>query len=270
MAIRNSDSKKIRSGNPARTTGEKKASGNDLKKKIFWCCFSAGVLLLAIIGYFMVVKLPKLLYSENPRFVFRHVEINSTGEWDGKTDQLLQELKLQKGVSNLFALTQEEIRKRLEKLPGIEKAEVRFILPDTLKLKLWERIPRAVYVAGSNKIAVEEDGNFRIISPEALKNRQLPVLKNMNYAELRKPAMDLIMSALHDYPDITVNELHLHIKNEIHAVIVFRKQKPCLVKFPATPETDYTFLLSVLQTAILNHPNWLEFDLRYRGSISGR
>ena len=182
---------------------------------------------------------------------------------------LAERIGLQFG-SNLLSLNVAEVKKALEKINNIESAEVRIVLPDMLKIRINERIPRAVLYNQTHMVVVDRYGVTMKRSESSAGTQRLPVISNLRRNMKLQPALDLIMSALNNYPDIAIQEISLANEDELDVKLYYRERKACRVLFPVGTGEDYTYWLSVLQTTILrNGSEWTNFDLRYRGRVSG-
>ena len=267
MAVSSRNSKKVT------TSRRSDSAAADPKRKLKLFVWGGIILLVLGVVILCVVKLPGIFFSRNPRFKFQNLEVDSTGYWQKNPQILLDRLGLKKG-SYLFTIDLQKLRQQLEKLPSIESAEVRMVLPDTLKIKIVERIPRAALLSVNSPAVVDADGVVMKRSESSAANQRLPVIKGLRNQDVTRqvrPALRLILNALSNYPDIAIQEISLAVPGELHVKLYYRSSKQCTVLFPATEEEDYNYLLSVLQTTILRSgSNWSTFDLRYKGSVSGR
>ena len=263
--------------NNSKKTGSSRKSDSKTpgssKRKFKLIAFICLALLFFVLLTLCIIKLPGYFYTKNPRLVFRNLEVDSTGYWQKNPQILLDRLGLKKG-SYLFTIDLQKLRQQLEKLPSVESAEVRMVLPDTLKIKIVERIPRAALLSVNSPAVVDADGVVMKRSESSAANQRLPVIKGLRNQDVTRqvrPALRLILNALSNYPDIAIQEISLAVPGELHVKLYYRSSKQCTVLFPATEEEDYNYLLSVLQTTILRSgSNWSTFDLRYKGSVSGR
>ena len=263
-------STKIRRGNAGRTGAGDKTKSDSGRKKLLWSVIAAAVVLIVALLVVAIIKLPKVLYTENDRFRFNNLEIDSTGYWNKKEELLLKRLNLTKGT-NLFSIDIKKLRDTLQNISSIENAEVRIVLPDTLKLKITERIPRAKLRLGRQVAILDKTGTLMKSQEASISNVRLPLVINMRDGSQLQPAMQLIMAALNNYPDIAIQQISLKRRGELCVYLCYRRFKNCIAYFPADSETDYLYLLSVLQTTILRSgSDWKIFDLRYRGSVTGR
>ncbi len=199
------------------------------------------VLVLISIGVWLSAR---SMFSENPRFKVMYVQVESTagerGWWQNKSDAVVYELAkstskrdpsvhIRRGETNLFRLDLKLIREKLEGepkpylylgpeeipvrgVPGIASARVERVLPDTLKVTISERIPRAVLARRGNSQLIDSDAV--VISSERSMGieRSLPVIFGFSrripdygdtFEEL-KPALDFIMLCRTEYPSLRV------------------------------------------------------------------
>ena len=247
------------------------APGSSKRKFKLIALLCAVVLILGFLSW-CIIKLPAYFYTKNPRLEFKNLEVDSTGYWQKNPELLLERLELKKGA-NLFALNLQLLREKLEKIPSIETAEVRLHLPDTLKIKIIERIPRASLFSVNSPAVIDASGVIMKRKESSAGNQRLPVIKglrNENIATQVKPALHLILNALSNYPDIAIQEISLAVPGELRVKLYYRNRKQCMLLLPSNDD-DYNYLLSVFQTTILRSgSNWSIYDLRYKGSVSGR
>ena len=237
-----------------------------------------AVILIAAALFFALFGLRKLLFTGNPRLVLREVTVETTGYWEHREKELAARLNLKTG-DNLFALNIRKIRQELQKIPNVESCEVIRCLPDQIKLKVVERIPRAVLKNPRSPWVVDEHGMVipRNESVCSLQKNFLPVLHtDLKHIipgqplEELQPALDLIMLSVRSFPDIQIisvenpgdhRQLRFHMR--------YRRSKICTVNMPV--QSNMNFLLSALQSAILRSEqigrSGRYFDLLYDGSV---
>ena len=263
--------------NNSKKTGSSRKSDSKTpgssKRKFKLIAFICLALLFFVLLTLCIIKLPGYFYTKNPRLVFRNLEVDSTGYWQKNPELLLERIDLKKGA-NLFSLDLQLLRKKLEKIPSIETAEVRMHLPDTLKIKIIERIPRASLFSVNSPVVIDAAGISMLRQESSAGNQRLPVIKGLrdeNISTQVKPALRLILNALSNYSDIMIQEISLAIPGELRVRLYYRNRKQCMVLLPANEDEDYNYLLSVFQTTVLRSgSNWSIYDLRYKGSVSGR
>lgn len=268
MAGYSKNSKK--SGSPRKSDSN---APNSSKRKFKLIAVSCLALLFLGLLTWCIIKLPGYFYTKNPRLAFRNLEVDSTGYWQKNPELLLKRIGLKKGI-NLFSLDLQLLRKKLEQIPSIETAEVRIHLPDTLKIKIIERIPRASLFSVDSPAVIDAAGVTMARHESSAGNQRLPVIKglrNKNVAIQVKPALRLILNALSNYSDIMIQEISLAVPGELRVRLYYRNRKQCIVLLPSNEDEDYNYLLSVFQTTVLRSgSNWSIYDLRYKGSVSGR
>jgi hypothetical protein len=142
------------------------------------------------------------------------------------------------------------------------------VLPDTLVLKLTERVPRAVLYP-QTQMVVDEFGELFPRKESSAAKRALPVLYDLRAEPLQtqaKPALALIMTTIKDYPDITIKSISLKNPHYLLVILVYRERERYTVKFPI--REDYRFLLNTLQSTILkNDTGKRVIDLQYHGKV---
>ena len=107
--------------------------------------------------FFALFGLRKVLFTGNPRLELRSVAVETTGYWENKEKILARRLNLTSG-ENLFTINIRKVRQELQKIPNVESCEVVRVLPDQIKLKIVERIPRAVLKNPRSPWVVDENG----------------------------------------------------------------------------------------------------------------
>ncbi len=236
-----------------------------------------AVLLLIGAVFFAVFGAGKILFNDNPRFLLRHIELKSSGYWQGKDKELAKRIELTPGT-NLYALKLPDLRTRLLKIPGIESCEITRELPDTLRIRIIERIPRAI-LAGPNALWVVDENTVVIPRYESTAGDSLPKIFLYNNGQPRpgttlettRPALELIMETIRNYPDINILGVDLRKPSKIEFYMYFRNLKSCKVILPITPRKQLPALLNALQSAILDADrrgdNRGTFDLSYANGV---
>ena len=206
------------------------------------------------------------------------LEIINGSFWKGKEKALSSRAGIYPGV-NLFNLNYVLLRKRIESIPGIEKAEVVRILPDKLQIKVVERIPRAVLFIPSGAYVVDENG---IVIPraESAVHGSLPVITTIpgrrsfklgECLDTLQPSLELIMTVLRNFPDIDIECVMPGSKEELNFYMRYRSGKRYLVTLPLNNSKNLPYLLSALQTTIINihwkQVNISHINLLYNGRV---
>ena len=130
------------------------------------------VVLLALITglIWLGLKIPNVLFKENPRFVLKRLEVTSSGYWHGRDREIAKRIGVNIGQP-LFDINAGEVRKKALAVHSIDSCEVQVVLPDTLVLKLTERVPRAVLYP-QTQMVVDEFGGAFIETKGLLSNAQ--------------------------------------------------------------------------------------------------
>ena len=129
------------------------------------------------------------MFRQNDRFLVLRVNVTSAeglGKWHGKVKKIMPmvisakrdgkeknkdkdnkdpdssriaEKKVKQAeLLNIFELDLKVLREELEKVPEIEKVEIRRVLPDTLDIQITERIPVAFLEQMNGNLLVDKDG----------------------------------------------------------------------------------------------------------------
>lgn len=158
---------------PAKSGGKSDGSARN------WLALAVVLISLGALGFGLfsgVRMLGRLLFSENPQFTIRRIEV----ETDGQLDQVrIQQYADVRAGENLFAVSPDEICGKLEKVPQVESTVVRRVLPDTLCIDVRERVAVA-RIQGRKKIkyppAVDR---FGVVVPPRLSYRHLPLIEGV-------------------------------------------------------------------------------------------
>ena len=237
------------------------------------------VVVLAVASVLLFWLATRGLFSKNPRFTLRNVEVNSPGWWQGKERNICEVLRIRPGESNLFGLKLSNLKKTLESEPSIEKVSVTRILPDTLVFDITERIPRAFLYSPKSVWVV--DGTGVIMQRDTCVNLDggLPVILGFQSPETPRaglqlkevqPALDLINMTLTDYRSIRIAAINLTRYNETVFVMyykgnfdesyrVFMPRKNLKLMFRA--------LISTIEEIKAKHDSRREIVLSYEGRV---
>jgi len=237
-----------------------------------------AVLIAVLAGAFVLLWLCRgWLFTKNPRLTIRDVAVQSSGFFSDKAALLARRTGVAIG-DNLFETSPRQIRENAMTIPCVENCEVMRVLPDTLQIRVIERIPRvALFNPRSPWVADEKLVVFpRLESMCAVRDMQLPVI--MGLAE-RMPtpgrqlnelagAMTLVMLTATSYPDLELVALNVGQKDKLVFYARYRHGRARKVIFP-TRTRNYSFLLSALQSAIISAEQRgnaaVTFDLSFDG-----
>lgn len=119
-------------------------------------------------------RIHEWLFVDNDQFLIGQVDISSTGTLS--SDHIREFAGLSEG-QNLFAVDIDAVRQRLEAGPLIKQAEVTRQLPDTLAVRVQERIPlaRIPQAQAGFFFAVDVDG--KVLGLAGRKLSTMPVVK---------------------------------------------------------------------------------------------
>jgi len=144
--------------------------------------FLLGSLLVLGVGLFVVKSAGRSLFSENPLFTIRKLEVRS-----GRVippDLVKEYTKIQEGM-NLFAPNIGRTRREfLQKVHGARGIEISRDLPDRMVVTVLERVPLAVIGMNGFLVADREGVLFVMRSG----TRELPVIKGFSGTALKPGA----------------------------------------------------------------------------------
>ena len=240
---------------PAKNAANVRSDSDKLLRALIVLFILMGTAAALVAG---LVVLRRVLFTSNPRFLLREVSVQSEGYWRDRSPALASRLGIHLG-DNLFSIDPGELRRRLAAIPNVEHCEVTRILPDTLHLRIVERIPRAILSNPGGRFVVDEEG---IVIPRresmADKLPQLPVIFGFRSQIIEPgqkldelaPALEVIMQAALNFPDIRIMVVDMRNPGKTVISMRFRDQKVCRVLIPAK-DRDVNILLTALQSAIL-------------------
>ena len=116
------------------------------------------------------------LFARNDQFIIRHLDLKSNGRL--LPLHLMEYGHISEGM-NLFAVDIQKVRKDLESVPLISKAEVYRELPDTLVVRVTERSAIARIGRDDKKFVLAVDREAYVLGPTA-RAPNLPVITGMS------------------------------------------------------------------------------------------
>ena len=217
---------------------------------VVFCCF--GLLALGCWQF------KKLLFEHNDHFLLRRVVIDSPGWW-GKTEdsrnRLLSKLQLNVKEDNLFSYQLPKLRQLLCSIPSIESAQVERILPDTLKLTISERIPRA-FLGNSQSILVLDFSGMVMSKDECVEiNPRMPVIfghptegvtPGTRLPQLQ-PVLEVISEALMNFGDFRIVAIRISQTDAIQLKLFYKDSR---LYNGLMPPGNANYYLNMLQSAI--------------------
>lgn len=117
------------------------------------------------------------LYSENPRFEIQHLEISCDGKLS--EDRIREYTGLTEGV-NLFAIKFREIEDALGMVPVVESVYLERRLPNTLIVKVKERIPAAQITGKQARLYPFVVDRYGVVLPPRQSASSLPLIKGLD------------------------------------------------------------------------------------------
>lgn len=241
----------------------------------------AVVLLLAAGAVLFVLYSRKVLFTENPRLLLKKIVVKNAGWWAGKEDYVARKLDLKKGAVYLFSLDLDQLRKKLEEESCIEKVVIARELPDTLCISIMERIPRAMLhslrssrVLDSECVVMEREKCMNITGtlPVIFGFRANVPAFGEKFGDL-KPAMDLIMATVADYPEFRILSINAREAGTLHFSMIYRGSTSVIYRVHI-PVKDMKRRLNALSSGMpeiiagSSGKKQVDVDLRYDGKIT--
>ncbi len=250
-------------------SGSHNPAARQEKKKLWFGIIALGLLLLTAVGVVCgIVVLESKLFRQNERFVLRRVAINSPGGYYSKPAAqkvLIRALKLKVNQDNLFALDLANLRETIKKQPVVEDVRLRTVLPDTLKIDIEERLPRAFLGRPGSQLLTDANGMVLSRGSCAEVRKNLPVINgtphiNPKPGEIHpklRPALDLIME-IQRFKCFSVSLINLNQAEKLVAVIEYHPGRSAGNSYWVTmPDRNFPETLNKLQSTLE--------DIRRRG-----
>ena len=270
---------------PRTASAEKSAKSRHLFKRR-WVRISLALLLVVIIiagAILSVIFASDALFFKNEHFTLRRITVQSPGWWNRRSQRVSSVLDLTLNDDNLFAIDLEQKRMVLEANPSIGQVSISRVLPDTLVIKITEKIPRAALYSRRSKWLINDSAMVMDRDTCLGIGNDLPVIYGLQLSKkltagviLKKtlPALELIALVLQHYPGIklfTINisdpkfmdiKLLYGSSNKIYSVRMPKEQLPVMTKI----------LKNSLRQARLTGDTRQILNLTYRGKaiFSGR
>ncbi len=141
---------------------------------------AVAIIALAILLLSGVGLLARTILSSNDHYIIRNILVESDGRMTPAMAEQFGEIE--RGA-NIFAININEVRERLENIPLVREVEVRRTLPDTLNIRISERVALAYIESpdGHYRMAVDRDG---IVIGPARTDRGLPTLTGIRLSQI--------------------------------------------------------------------------------------
>jgi len=122
---------------------KKKKTSNKLFLTIAAVC-AIIIALVAIWKSFVFIE--KFLFSGNDHFIVRNIIPENSNQWKGESAKLSQLLEIEVNKTNIFEVDLKKGRESLQLLADVASVSISRELPDTLRVDIQDRIPRATVV----------------------------------------------------------------------------------------------------------------------------
>lgn len=144
--------------------------------------FLTATALLLMFGVFMGIKYTgSLFFNRNAKFELKIINITSDGRLS--PEFFCERAGLQPGI-NLFAIDFDLLRKKLEEVPLVESVAIERKLPDTLNIKIIERVAMAQIRWNPRALPFLVD-RYGVILPMTRSGQALPLIEGLNLKSLR-------------------------------------------------------------------------------------
>lgn len=156
------------------------------------------LLLVVLIGFGWVVQISlsaagRYFFTENDKYQIRHWDLHSNGRLLSPAH--IREYSQLTESDNLFAVDLREVRRRLESVPVVESVEVSRRLPDTLVIRVNERLAVA-RLGADERFALAVDREGHVLGPGSLRPH-LPHIIGLRQPGI-KPGVTITDSAFSD------------------------------------------------------------------------
>ncbi len=127
--------------------------------------------------------LVRVLFTENDQFVITELDCASDPGGRLKTSHITEYAGLKKGM-NLFGVDLDAVRENLESVPLVSSVEVRRQLPDTLVVRVTERMALARLGSRRSKLPLAVDREGYVLGPSSV-SPSLPAITGFGKSVLR-------------------------------------------------------------------------------------
>lgn len=254
------------------------SSGKKAINSFIWLL--VAILLCLVLAGLGIYFAGNWFFFQNRHFTFRVFDLREEGPgyWGNKHALLMKRIGITANKDNLWKIDPAKVRSRVLAIPSISSCEVRRILPDTLKVTISERIPRAAIENPSSPRVLAADGTVLNRYESLAMPGALPVITGFGFTKIPAPgskcpvaanALKLLNECLRNYPDISIIYINIARKDRMECFLRYRNRRTYRAILPAEGRFDY--LLSALQSTIIdvlkNNDRRTTFDLSYRGQV---
>jgi cell division septal protein FtsQ len=127
--------------------------------------------------------LVRVLFTENDQFVITKLDCASDPGGRLKSTHITEYASLKKGM-NLFGVDLDEVREDLESVPLVSSVEVRRQLPDTLVVRVTERMALARLGSRRSKLPLAVDREGYVLGPSSV-SPSLPAITGFGKGAMR-------------------------------------------------------------------------------------
>ncbi len=178
-----------------------------------------GIFLIWAFCYLFV----KLIFTENKRFIIKTVNISSRGNLENKKEKIYKLLGIEKDISSNLTIDTEQMRKKILEIPSVADVQIIKQLPNSLNIKIYEKIPRATLFRRRSKFVI--DYECQVMDKTNMKNSYTPLIVGLmvdsqklsfgDYLTVIKPAMNILKEINEKYPKFKITKIDLSDKNKI-------------------------------------------------------
>jgi len=166
----------------ARSSDKRRQRFEKLRSLVFAVVGIAGLVWLVLAGGAYLIR---QVFTSNEHYLIRNLDIESDGRL---TPGLIAQYGgIERGL-NIFAVDLDQIRSELENVPLVKEVEIRRSLPDTLAVRVSERVPLARVAAIRSGYPMMVDREGVLLGP-ARRAQSLPSLTGLRLKELKMGRM---------------------------------------------------------------------------------
>jgi len=265
-----------------------------------WIMIVSSILLITAFGFFTwksFITIEEQLFSKNPRFVVKHIEVTSPGWWNKRSDTISKRFNIHPEKTNLFELEPASMRQTLIYAPEIRIASVTRVLPDTLKIAIEERIPRARLLTKDTKSAikttpsgkryrsidykwvVDKTGVVMPIDSCLEMSKGLPIIDYRTSDEKInpgmvlpkiKPALELVLLAKQSYHALDITEILFANEHSLKFKVSLRKNRKYTYIVEDMPYDNLDKNMKILKEAIIGELKNRNYMPKVRVDIEGQ
>lgn len=219
------------------------------------------LVMLGVVGWGSYTMVHYLRTS--PRLEIKKVSV--VGLKRVEVHQVLSRAGLPDGA-NVFSVSLEEVRERVEGLKWVRFATVQRVLPDTIGIKIVERQP--VGLARMRGSILQFDVEGELLEQDRGSGVNFPILDGLkakdNEGNQMKVALYLkIMEDLHGQSELS--EIHINDEGEVSVVSL---TEPLLVKLGASDfRTRWARYLQLRTRIQQDYPDAVQVDFRFKDQV---